>query len=81
MNYTDIVIKINGTLDNGNDKDIAACNGRMNRFICFFFIYLSCVRFISIHFHQFVVVAGYFFSCWCRSVPLFRYGALYALAF
>lgn len=39
MNYTDIVIKINGTLDNGNDKDIAARNGRMNLFICFFFLF------------------------------------------
>lgn len=76
MNYTNIVIKINGTLDNGNDKDIAACNGRMDlpfyyfslilffRSIIFFFFFLYC---------SFSAVISVWFSFQC--------GALYALAF
>lgn len=36
MNYTDIVIKINGRVDNENDKDIVACNGPSTLFSLFF---------------------------------------------
>lgn len=46
MNYTDIIIKINGTLDNGNDKDIAACNGPSIFLLSIFnlMLFLLCLR-------------------------------------